>query len=109
MYAVSAMSRIAFEVSASNGGLAESIGIYFGTPNGAYREYPRQFVETFRPQLLSYDHFAVKGGGDNYFPNLAEIRQAARDADIPFMVIAQACSWTVNMRIPTGRPRTWQR
>jgi len=76
----------------------------------AYHEYLRQFVETFRPQLLSYDHyhFAVKGDSEKgYFLNLAEIRQAALDADIPFMVIAQACSWTVNMRIPTGDELRW--
>ena len=76
----------------------------------AYREYLRQFVETFRPQLLSYDHyhFAVKGDSDKgYFLNLAEIRQAALDADIPFMAIVQACSWTVNMRIPTGEELRW--
>ena len=81
-----------------------------GEPAPAYREYLRQFVETFRPQLLSYDHyhFAVKGDSEKgYFLNLAEIRQAALDADIPFMVIAQACSWTVNMRIPTGEELRW--
>ena len=80
-----------------------------GEPVPAYREYLRQFVETVRPQLLSYDHyhFAVKGDGDNYFLNLAEMRQAALDADIPFMAILQACSWTVNMRIPTGDELRW--
>ena len=80
-----------------------------GEPVPAYREYLHQFVETFRPQLLCYDHyhFAVKGDGDKYFLNLAEIRQAAIDAEIPFMVIVQACSWTVNMRIPTGDELRW--
>ncbi|MBT3376020.1 MAG: hypothetical protein HN742_17370 [Lentisphaerae bacterium] len=75
----------------------------------AYREYLNQFVKTFRPQLLSYDHyhFAVKGDGHQYFLNLAEIRQAALVADIPFMAILQACSWTVNMRIPTGEELRW--
>ena len=80
-----------------------------GEPVPAYREHLRQFVETFRPQLLSYDHyhFAVKGDGDKYFLNLAEIRRAALDAGIPFMAILQACSWTVNMRIPTGEELRW--
>ena len=80
-----------------------------GDPIPAYREHLRRFVDTFKPQLLSYDHyhFAVKGDGDQYFLNLAEIRQAALDADIPFMVIVQACSWTVNMRIPTGEEMRW--
>ncbi len=80
-----------------------------GEPAPAYREYLRQFVETFRPQLLSYDHyhFTVQGDRDQYFLNLAEIRRAALDAGIPFMAIVQACSWTVNMRIPTGEELRW--
>jgi hypothetical protein len=80
-----------------------------GEPLAAYREYLRQFVKTCRPQLLSYDHyhFAVEGDRDQFFLNLAEIRQAALDADIPFMAIVQACSWTVNMRIPTGEELRW--
>ena len=75
----------------------------------AYREHLRQFVDTCKPQLLSYDHyhFAVKGDGAKFFLNLAEIRQAALAAGIPFMAILQACSWTVNMRIPTGEELRW--
>ncbi len=80
-----------------------------GTPARAYREYLRQYIETFRPQLLSYDHyhFAVKGDGAQFFLNLAEIRRASLEARIPFMAILQACSWTVNMRIPTGEELRW--
>jgi len=94
-----------FPIYASN----EQLGT-MGEPVPAYRKHLRQFVATFRPQLLSYDHyhFAVKGDSEKgYFLNLAEIRQAALNADIPFMVIAQACSWTVNMRIPTGEELRW--
>jgi len=74
-----------------------------------YEEHVQQFIEVFKPQLLSYDHyhFSVKGDGDRYFLNLAQIRQAALQANIPFMVIVQACSWTVNMRIPTGDELRW--
>ena len=80
-----------------------------GEPAVAYREHVRQFVETFRPQLLSYDHyhFTVKGDGDQYFLNLAEIRRAALEAEIPFMAILQACSWTIHMRIPSGEELRW--
>ena len=80
-----------------------------GEPAVAYREHVRQFVETVEPQLLSYDHyhFSVKGDGAQYFLNLAEIRRAALAADIPFMAILQACSWTANMRIPTGEELRW--
>jgi len=75
----------------------------------AYEEHVRRFVEVFKPQLLSYDHyhFAVEGDGDKYFLNLAQIRHAALEAGIPFMVIVQACSWTVKMRIPTGNEVRW--
>ena len=80
-----------------------------GDPAPAYREHVRQFVETVKPQLLSYDHyhFAVKGDGAQFFLNLGEIRNAALAAGIPFMAILQACSWTVNMRIPTGEELRW--
>ncbi|MCH2126372.1 MAG: hypothetical protein MK165_16400 [Pirellulaceae bacterium] len=81
-----------------------------GTPDvRPYEEHVRLFVETFKPQLLSYDHyhFGVKEDGDKYFLNLAQIRQAALAANIPFMSIVQACGWTVNMRIPTGEELRW--
>lgn len=75
----------------------------------AYREYVRQFIEILKPKLLSYDHyhFADNGDGDGHFLNLAEMRQAALDAGVPFMVIVQACSWTKIRRIPTGEELRW--
>lgn len=70
----------------------------------AYREYMRLFIDAFKPQLLSFDHyhFAVKGDGKEYFLNLNEIRRAALDAGIPFMMIVQAAGWKGSMRIPNG-------
>jgi hypothetical protein len=81
-----------------------------GEPIPAYRDYLRRFVEQVKPQLLSYDHycFGVQGDREQYFLNLAEMRRAALDGGIPFMVIVQACSWTVNMRIPSGEELRWQ-
>ncbi len=75
----------------------------------AYEEHLRRFVQECKPQLLSYDHyhFSVKGDGDKYFLNLAQVRQASLEADLPFMVIVQACSWTINMRIPSGDELRW--
>ena len=72
-------------------------------------EYLRQFVEICKPELLCYDHyhFSVRGDGIDYFLNLKLIREAALKADIPFMNIVQACSWTVNMRIPTSEEMRW--
>ncbi|MBM3860552.1 MAG: hypothetical protein FJ395_12995 [Verrucomicrobia bacterium] len=75
----------------------------------AYREYVREFIKTVRPELLSYDHyhFGVRGDGLKYFLNLALVREAALEAGLPFMNIVQACSWTKNMRIPTGEELRW--
>jgi hypothetical protein len=68
----------------------------------AYRAHLRQFVDTVRPSLISYDHyqFAVKGDNPDYFLNLALIRQAALDAKVPFLNIVQACTWAPSMRVP---------
>lgn len=80
-----------------------------GEPVPAYREYLRRFLETVKPDLLSYDHyhFGAKGDGSQYFRNLALIREAAFHAGIPFLNIVQACSWTPRMRIPTGDELRW--
>ena len=81
-----------------------------GDRRTAYREHLRQYIEIVKPQLLSYDHytFADSGDGDAYFLNLVEVRRAALAADIPFMVILQACSWRQGRRIPTGEQLRWQ-
>jgi hypothetical protein len=86
----------------------------------AYKEYVRQYVEIVKPALISYDHyhfsasersdeqfrgtpyFANGRDGGEYFLNLALIRQAAQEADVPFLNIVQACSWTPSMRVPNG-------
>jgi len=69
----------------------------------AYREHLRQFVDTVRPGLISYDHYQFAVGHDNqeYFLNLAMIQRAAQDAGLPFLNIVQACTWTPSMRVPT--------
>jgi hypothetical protein len=69
----------------------------------AYREYLKQYVEIARPALISYDHyqFAINGDSDQYFLNLALIRRAASDANLPFLNIVQACTWAPTaMRSP---------
>ncbi len=69
----------------------------------AYREHLRQYVQVVRPDLISYDHyqFAVNGDNDQYFLNLAMIRQAADEAKLPFLNIVQACTWApAAMRVP---------
>jgi hypothetical protein len=70
----------------------------------AYREHLRQYVETVKPSLVSYDHyqFANNGDLDGYFLNLAMVRKAAQNAGVPFLNIVQACSWTPVRRVPNS-------
>ncbi len=76
-----------------------------GDTVAAYREHLRQYVDIVKPELISYDHyqFMVGHDTDQYFLNLAMIRQAALDAHIPFLNIVQAASWAPGVRVPNGR------
>ena len=58
-----------------------------------YREHLKQFVEIVRPDLISYDHyhFLKNSDGQQYFLNLALIRMAALEANLPFLNIIQTC------------------
>lgn len=73
-----------------------------GDKVAAYAEHLRQFVETVKPDLVSYDHyqFSVKGDSPDYFLNLGLIRRAAQAAALPFLNIVQAATWTPSMRVP---------
>ncbi len=70
----------------------------------AYREHLRRYLDVVKPALVSYDHYQFSKAGDNeqYFLNLAMVRQAAQQAGVPFLNIVQACTWTPLMRVPTG-------
>lgn len=70
----------------------------------AYVEHLRQFVDVVKPALISYDHyqFSVQGDNDQYFLNLALIRNKSLASGLPFLNIVQACTWTPSMRVPTG-------
>jgi hypothetical protein len=80
-----------------------------GDTETSYREYLRQYIDVVKPGLVSYDHyhFTANGDGDQYFLNLALVRQAAVDAGLPFLNIVQACSWTPPMRNPTAHELRW--
>jgi hypothetical protein len=75
-----------------------------GDTVAAYREHIRQYLDVVKPSLVSWDHYqlAVAGDNDQYFLNLALIRQACQPAGVPFLHIVQACTWTPSMRVPTG-------
>jgi hypothetical protein len=68
----------------------------------AYREHLKQFVEIVKPMLLSWDNyqFYTNHDGDQYFLNLAMIREKAQEAKLPFLNIVQACSWADGVRVP---------
>ncbi len=73
-----------------------------GDVTTAYQSYLRQYVETVKPSLLSYDHyqFTVLGDNSDYFHNLAMVRSAAQKAELPFLNIVQACSYAADIRVP---------
>ncbi len=71
----------------------------------AYREHLRLYTEQVKPTLISYDHyqFRLKSDSDQYFLNLAMIRRAAQEANVPFLNIVQACTWAPDvMRVPNA-------
>jgi hypothetical protein len=75
-----------------------------GDVTNAYQEHLRQYLNVVKPGLISYDHyqFSVRGDNDQYFLNLALIRKAALAANLPFLNIVQACTWTPSMRVPNA-------
>ncbi len=70
-----------------------------------YREHLRQFVQIVKPDLISYDHYHfMKDGSDGqqYFLNLALIREASQVAGKPFLNIIQACLGEKSWRLPNA-------
>ena len=80
-----------------------------------YREHLKQFVETVKPELLSYDHYHFlkpdKAGkpvdGQQYFLNLALIRMAAQEANKPFLNTIQAGVNLDSWRLPSPSEMRW--
>ena len=75
----------------------------------AYREHVRLFVEEVKPSILSYDHYNFKadGDGNQYFLNLAMIRDAALKYDLPFVNVMQAVNWRGRWRAPQEGEMRW--
>lgn len=68
----------------------------------AYREHLKQFLEIVKPDLISYDHyhFLKDKDGQQYFLNLALIRDAALESQKPFLNIIQASLVEKVWRLP---------
>lgn len=78
--------------------------------NKSYEEHVQQFIETVKPELLSYDHyhFFKTYDGTEYFKNLGIIRKYALRYDIPFCNIIQAIGADfLDWRIPTPAEHRW--
>lgn len=59
-----------------------------------YPEHADRFVNQFRPEVLSFDHYSILKGNqlrEDFFQNLEWIRQAAQDQGIPFWAFALTC------------------
>ncbi len=76
----------------------------------AYLAYLRQFVNTIKPDLISYDHynFFEKKEGKEYFLNMALIAHVAREAKKPFLNIIQAAKFSKTWRLPTDQEMRFQ-
>lgn len=74
-----------------------------------YREHLRRYVETVKPDLISYDHYHFLKGkdGKQYFLNLALIRLAAQEAHKPFLNIIQADTIEKSWRMPNIAEERW--
>jgi hypothetical protein len=75
----------------------------------SYAEYVRQYLDTVRPKLLSFDYYALVGAGEreSYFDNLEVIRREALRADVPFASILLATPHGP-YRDPTEADLRWQ-
>ena len=75
-----------------------------------YEEYVDKFIETCKPPVLSYDHYALFEGGSmrgEYFANLETIRRAALKHKLPFWQIVASLG-CLNFREPSATDMRFQ-
>lgn len=83
-------------------------------PGGSYtyEQYIEDYMEIVQPKVLSYDYYPVSGHGDDltsgYFENMSIIREAAMEANIPFWVFVETCSFNSANRVPDEADLLWQ-
>jgi len=77
--------------------------------NPTYEEHVSSFIQTVRPRLLSYDHYALVGDGlrPDYFENMEIIRRQALKHKIPFNFILLSVPH-FSYRDPTEADLRWQ-
>lgn len=75
-----------------------------------YDEYLEKFIETCKPPVLSYDHYALFEGGamrGEYFANLESVRRAAIKHKLPFWQIVASLG-CLNYREPSMTDMRYQ-
>ncbi len=76
-----------------------------------YQRYVDDYMRICTPQVLSYDFYPIQGqfpklsGG--YFENMSLIRKAAMEANVPFWVYVQTCTFSSGQRLPTQADLDW--
>jgi len=78
--------------------------------NVSYKEYVQRFIDAVDPDLVSYDHYALLDDGatrPEYFENLALVRSAAREAQLPFWQVILSTPH-FHYRDPTEADLRWQ-
>lgn len=77
----------------------------------SYEQYVKDYLETYCPQVLSYDYYPMVGAegkiSDGYFKNMSVIREQAAGAEIPFWVYIQTCSFNASVRVPNEGEIQW--
>jgi hypothetical protein len=75
-----------------------------------YNEHLRQYIEQIKPEIISYDHYHFLNNGvdgQQYFLNLALIRNAALKTNVPFLNIVQACTIEKSWRLVNAEEMRW--
>jgi len=75
----------------------------------SYERHVAAYLDTVKPELLSYDHYALMEDGDRpqYLPNLEIIRRQALRTGIPFMNIFLSTPH-FNYRDPSAADLRWE-
>ncbi len=83
----------------------------YGWVGDDYRAYIQSYIKTVKPKLLSYDHYSLRIDTtmhEMWFNDLSIVREAARGADIPYMVFVMSEGITNGFRVPSRAEILWQ-
>jgi hypothetical protein len=79
--------------------------------NVDFRSHVREFIQTVKPGVLSYDHYALREPDTWYelwFDDLDVVRGETRRANIPFWIFIQSEGIRKALRVPTRAEILWQ-